>query len=110
MRVAMVGSISKIKIAISADAPSLGVIGPATYAASYGYLWDDPLARLCAVKTHGYAAKASPGSELQDRAGEETDQLIWLQQSLPAWVRELAGLAAASKRKSLRSRQQCRRR
>ncbi|UHS62208.1 GNAT family N-acetyltransferase [Agrobacterium vaccinii] len=49
----MVRPISKIRLAISTDAQTLGVIGPATYATSYGYLWDDPLALSEQLHTFG---------------------------------------------------------
>ncbi|MBX5164807.1 GNAT family N-acetyltransferase [Rhizobium sp. NZLR4b] len=52
----MVRPTRTIRIATTADAPALGVIGPAAYAASYGYLWDDPLA--LSEQLHTFSANA----------------------------------------------------
>lgn len=47
----MANPILTIRTATSADAPALGVIGPAAYAASYGHIWDDPVALSCQLDT-----------------------------------------------------------
>ncbi|MGK9283137.1 GNAT family N-acetyltransferase [Sinorhizobium meliloti] len=58
-----------------ADAPALGVIGPATYAASYGYLWDDPLA--FSEQLHTFSADA-----FRDFISRESTRL---------WIAEMVG-------------------
>jgi ribosomal protein S18 acetylase RimI-like enzyme len=64
-----------VRPATMADAPALGVIGPATYAASYGYLWDDPLA--LSEQLHTFSADA-----FRDFISQESTRL---------WIAEMAG-------------------
>lgn len=64
-----------VRPAIMADAPALGVIGPATYAASYGYLWDDP--RAFSEQLHTFSADA-----FRDFISQESTRL---------WIAEMVG-------------------
>ena len=47
-----------IRRATEADAGALGVVGPAAYAETYAYLWDDPLAYLRQLTTFSTSAFA----------------------------------------------------
>jgi ribosomal protein S18 acetylase RimI-like enzyme len=61
-----------IRRASSADVHSLGIIGPAAYAAVYGYLWDDSAALARQLATFGAEAFA----KLLERA----DARLWVAQ------------------------------
>ena len=52
------------------DAPQLGVVGPASYAAAYGYLWPEPAPLMQYLESYGEAAVRS--------AMEDENTKFWL--------------------------------
>jgi GNAT superfamily N-acetyltransferase len=52
------------------DAPQLGIVGPASYAAAYGYLWPEPAPLMRHLQTYGEAAVRA--------AMEDANTAFWL--------------------------------
>ncbi|MEO1167465.1 MAG: GNAT family N-acetyltransferase [Pseudomonadota bacterium] len=55
------------------DAAQLGIVGPASYAAAYGYLWPEPAPLMRHLETYGEAAVRS--------AMEDANTAFWLVES-----------------------------
>ncbi|MGP1352892.1 MAG: GNAT family N-acetyltransferase [Parasphingopyxis sp.] len=62
-----------IRRAQAEDAAQLGIVGPASYAAAYGYLWPEPAPLMRHLETYGEAAVRS--------AMEDENTAFWVAES-----------------------------